>query len=68
MRQLVTYWLFHGERNLTAIRGEKGLNDNQVRMQALWQCDTCPGIFTVKGETPHEYRNRLHLSEVRIYE
>ena len=52
---------------MTAIRGEEGLNDNQVRMQALYQCDTCPGVFTVQGENPQEYRNRLHSSEVIRY-
>lgn len=63
---MMTYWLYHNNQPLTAVRGEVGLNDSQVRFLVS---DAEASICCRRpGETPTDFKSKVMHSEVRIHE
>lgn len=60
----VTYWLYWGDKILTAVRGSKGLSDTEVRAIAIEQHNRVPLHTEV---APVEFRSMLSRSEVVTY-
>lgn len=64
---MMTYWLWWGAECLAAVRGPRGLNDDDVRYLAIRWHDRVPLCFG-SGRTPYEHRFALSRASVRTYE
>lgn len=63
-----TYWLYFGERVLTAVRLPEGSSKNDVIRHALESEEVCPIGHHAGREAPFEFKNRLHLATVKTFE
>ena len=62
-----TFWLYHGERVLTAVRLKEGASDQEAIRRALYWHEKNPCIGPAQQETPAEFKNKLHHAEVRTF-
>ncbi len=64
---MITYWLYQGERLLTAIRMPNGTPDDAVRSKVIEQEYNMPLGHNAPFEAPFEFQNRLAYATVRTF-
>jgi len=62
----VTYWLYYGQRVLTAVRAEEGKSDVEVRSIAIAAHDRVP-LFSTSECSPGAFRSMLCAATVKIF-
>lgn len=64
---MITYWLYHKNAPIGAVRLPKGASDQDVRIRALELHDICPTAGTKQHQTPADHRHTLINADVRIF-
>jgi len=62
----ITYWLYYGQRVLTAVRAEEGKSYDDVRAIAIDAHDRVPLSYSLEC-SPVEFRSMLFASTVKTF-